>query len=97
MIVDLFPPGPRDPQGIHKAIWDELIDNDFALPQDKPLTVAAYNANPIPECFVEPIAVGDSLPEMPLFVTSDIYMPLLLQCDQGSDGPGWTDTLVAAA
>src|SRR5262245_31131483 len=30
LIVDLFPPGSRDPQGIHKAIWDEFIDNDFA-------------------------------------------------------------------
>ena len=31
VVVDLFPPGPRDPQGIHKAIWDEFIDNDFHL------------------------------------------------------------------
>jgi Protein of unknown function (DUF4058) len=26
LIVDLFPPTPRDPQGIHKAIWDEFGD-----------------------------------------------------------------------
>ncbi len=26
LIVDLFPPGPRDPQGIHKAIWDRIRD-----------------------------------------------------------------------
>ena len=32
LIVDLFPPGPRDPQGIHRAIWDEFIDSDFTLP-----------------------------------------------------------------
>ncbi len=32
VIVDLFPPGPRDPQGIHKAIWDKFTENDFALP-----------------------------------------------------------------
>src|SRR5262245_53309346 len=24
LIVDLFPPGPRDPDGIHKPIWDEF-------------------------------------------------------------------------
>src|SRR5205823_1432932 len=24
LVVDLFPPTPRDPQGIHKAIWDEF-------------------------------------------------------------------------
>src|SRR5271169_5899684 len=38
LIVDLFAPGPRDAQGIHKIIWDEFIDNNFALPADKPLT-----------------------------------------------------------
>ncbi|HET6879539.1 MAG TPA: DUF4058 family protein, partial [Pirellulales bacterium] len=26
LVVDLFPPTPRDPFGIHKAIWDELVD-----------------------------------------------------------------------
>lgn len=25
-IVDLFPPTPRDPQGIHKAIWDQFSE-----------------------------------------------------------------------
>ncbi|MHB1421708.1 MAG: DUF4058 family protein [Gemmataceae bacterium] len=79
LIMDLFPPGPRDPQGIHKAIWDELIDNDFALPEDKPLTVAAYSADKFPESFVEPIAVGDALPDMPLFLTPDTYIPVPLE------------------
>lgn len=35
IVVDLFPPGPRDPQGIHTLIWDEFIDNDFALPSSR--------------------------------------------------------------
>jgi hypothetical protein len=42
LIVDLFPPGPRDPQGIHKAIWDEFTESQFALPADRPLTLASY-------------------------------------------------------
>ena len=29
LVVDLFPPTPRDPQGIHKAIWDEFGDEPF--------------------------------------------------------------------
>src|SRR5216683_1518084 len=41
LIVDLFPPSPRDPQGIHKVIWDRVRDEPFTLPPDKPLTVAA--------------------------------------------------------
>ncbi len=49
LIVDLLPPGPRDPQGIHKPIWDEFIDNDFSLPSDKPLTSPRTWAAPIPK------------------------------------------------
>ena len=29
LVVDLFPPTSRDPQGIHKAIWDEFGDEPF--------------------------------------------------------------------
>ena len=37
LILDLLPPGPRDPQGIHGAIWSEMSDeNDFRLPPDDP-------------------------------------------------------------
>ena len=79
LIVDLFAPGPRDPQGIHKAIWDELIDNDFALPADKPLTLAAYIGGPCPEAFVEPVVVGAALKEMLLFLTPDVYVPVPLE------------------
>src|SRR5262245_16274100 len=38
LIVDLFPPSRRDPQGIHKVIWDRLHDEPFTLPAGKPLT-----------------------------------------------------------
>lgn len=79
LIVDLFPPGPRDPEGIHKAIWDELLDNDFALPHDKRLTLAAYAAGAYPEAFVEPVAVGGVLPDMPLFLTPEVYVPTPLE------------------
>jgi hypothetical protein len=79
LLIELFPPGPRDPQGIHKAIWDELIDNDFRLPSDKPLTLVAYIGGPVPEAFVEPAAVGSSLHDMPLFLTQDVYIPVPLE------------------
>jgi hypothetical protein len=78
MILDLFPPGPRDPQGIHPLIWSELKTTDFQLPSDKPLTLAAYSAGPIKRAFVEPVAVGDSLPNLPLFLTPEIYVPVPL-------------------
>lgn len=74
LIVDLFPPSRRDPQGIHKAIWDRLHDEPFALPPDKRLTVAAYAAGTEMVAYVEPVAVGDPLPEMPIFLTADRYV-----------------------
>lgn len=71
LVVDLFPPSDRDPQGIHKAIWDEIGNSPFALPADKPLTVAAYRATPTKTAYVEPVAVGDDLPDLPIFLTDE--------------------------
>jgi hypothetical protein len=79
LIVDLFPPSPRDPQGIHKAIWDEFMDSEFALPPDRLLTLAGYIGGLIPEAFVEPTAVGLALKEMPLFLTPKVYVPVPLE------------------
>jgi hypothetical protein len=79
LIVDLFPPGPRDPQGLHKAIWDQITDNDFCLPADKPLSLAAYTGGPFPEYFVEPTGVGMVLKEMPLFLTPEHYQLVPLE------------------
>ncbi len=42
LVIDLFPPSKRDPQGIHKLIWDEFQEEDLELPADKRLTLAAY-------------------------------------------------------
>jgi hypothetical protein len=80
LIVDLFPPGPRDPQGIHPAIWEQWMgESDFTLPPDAPLTVAAYVGGDSPEAFVEPAAVGSALPPMPLFLTPEVYVPVPLE------------------
>jgi hypothetical protein len=79
LVVDLFPPSARDPQGIHKAIWDEIAAQPFTLPADKPLTVAAYRAAPTKTAYVEPIAVGDPLPALPIFLTEDEYIPAPLE------------------
>ena len=44
LVIDLFPPTKRDPDGIHKAIWDEFADEDFPRPAGKPLVAASYDA-----------------------------------------------------
>jgi hypothetical protein len=78
LIVDLFPPSVRDPQGIHKAIWDEIEDEPFDLPPDKPLTLAAYVAGPPITAYVEPVGFADRLPDMPAYLDADSYVPVPL-------------------
>lgn len=79
LVVDLFPPSPRDPQGIHKAIWDAIVDEPFELPPDKPLTVAAYFAGELKTAYVEPVAVGDPLPDLPIFLDDWTYVTAPLE------------------
>ena len=79
LVIDLFPPGPRDPQGVHKAIWDEITDQAFELPTGKPLTLAAYQALLAPVAYVEPMAVGQPLPDMPLFLYDDYFITVPLE------------------
>jgi hypothetical protein len=78
LIVDPFPPGPRDPNGVHAAIWEEVEDDPFHLPKDKPLTLVAYECDLTTRAYIEPVAVGDVLPEMPLFLMPDgcVKIPL---------------------
>lgn len=79
LVVDLFPPSVRDPQGIHKAIWDEIEEVPFELPADKKLTVVSYSAGSLKTAYVEPVAVGDMLPEMPLFLDPGSHVPVALE------------------
>jgi hypothetical protein len=79
LIVDLFPPGPRDPQGIHPVLWGEFAEELFELPPGRPLTIASYAAGPVKTAYVEPIAVGDPLPPMPLFLSEHSYVPAPLE------------------
>lgn len=79
MVLDLLPPGTRDPQGIHPLIWSAFRKTSFTLPRDKRLTLASYSAGVVPEAFVEPVGVGDRLANMPLFLTPDEYVNVPLE------------------
>lgn len=79
LIIDLFPPTRRDPHGLHKAIWDEFEDEDFTLPADTPLILASYSAGPVKTAYVEPITVRAALPDMPLFLAPELYVPVPLE------------------
>jgi hypothetical protein len=74
LIVDLFPPSKRDPHGIHRIIWDRIKDDDYLPPTDKSLTAVAYSSGNEYRAYVQPLAIGDVLPDMPIFLTSDRYV-----------------------
>jgi Protein of unknown function (DUF4058) len=78
LLLDLFPPTKRDPHGLHAAIWEEVTDEVFAPPADKPLTLVAYESGLKVRAYVEPVAVGDVLPDMPLFLEPNgcVHVPL---------------------
>ncbi len=79
LILDLHPPGPRDPNGIHGAIWGEIADDSFRLPADKPLTLVAYAAGLTKRAYIEPVAVGDVMPDMPLYLQEGFYVSVPLE------------------
>ncbi|HEX3148068.1 MAG TPA: DUF4058 family protein [Gemmataceae bacterium] len=79
LFVDLFPPTPRDPQGLHNALWAYICDDSPESNPQKPLTVASYLAEDVPTAYVEPVAVGDVLPSLPIFLNEDEYIPAPLE------------------
>lgn len=78
LILDPFPPGPRDPGGVHGLIWDETADAEFRPPAEKPLTFVSYEVELVTRAYVENLAAGDRLPDMPLFLEPDgcVWVPL---------------------
>lgn len=79
LVVDLFPPTLRDPQGLHKAIWDEFEEEDFVFPPGKDRILASYETGRERAAYVEPVAVGDVLPEMPVFLTNSLHVMVPLE------------------
>jgi hypothetical protein len=78
LVLDPFPPGPRDPDGVHAAIWD-VPGDPFKLPADQPLTFASYECNGSTHAYIETLAVGDSLPPMPVFVEPGGHVTIPLE------------------
>jgi hypothetical protein len=80
LVIDPLRPSPRrDPQGIHRAIWDRVTKDGFALPPDQPLTLAAYHAGREVTAYVEPVAVGAALPDMPAYLDDRCWVPVPLE------------------
>jgi hypothetical protein len=79
VLVDLFPPGPYDPLGLHGEFW-QFYDLETVPPAlDHPLCLASYEAADLPDAWIQPLAVGELLSDMPLFFEVGRYVNLPLE------------------
>ena len=76
LVIDLFPPGRHDPQGLHAELWCEP---DPPMTAEEPLIQVAYRATASPVAYLEPTAVGQRLTDMPLFLTEGYYINVPLE------------------
>lgn len=79
LVIDLFPPTPRDPSGIHKVIWDEFHDEEFEFPEGRDRTLVSYEVGGVRVAYIEPIGLAQALPEMPLFLANDFHVMVPLE------------------
>ncbi|MBX9626611.1 MAG: DUF4058 domain-containing protein [Gemmataceae bacterium] len=81
LLIDPLPPTRRDPHGLHATVWKELTGKRSVPPADKPLTLASYAARGGDRfsAFVEPVAVGDPVPDLPLFLRPEFHVTAPLE------------------
>ena len=68
LLIDLLPRTARDPRGIHATIWESVVEARIAVPRKPPLTLVSYETGDVKRGYFEPVAVGQRLPDMPLFL-----------------------------
>lgn len=78
LILDLHRPGNFDPQGIHGAIWEEIAEA-WVAPTDRPLTLVGYESALTVRAFVQPLAIGEALIDMPLYLEPSGYVLVPLE------------------
>jgi hypothetical protein len=79
LLVDVHPPRPRDPNGIHGALLNEIGTENYVLSSERSLTAVAYTGGPRVDAFVDHFAVGEPIPDMPLFLTREHYVSVPLE------------------
>lgn len=78
LVIDIIPTKGHDPLGMHGAIWAHFDADPYDMPAGKPLALAAYCAERLPTGYIEPVAIGDNLTQMPMFLDPDWYVNVQL-------------------
>lgn len=76
--LDLLPPTRFTPAGLGGAIWSAVDGEDYPFTTERPLAADAIQAGRVLELYANPLGVGDEFPEVPLFLTPDLYVDLPL-------------------
>jgi hypothetical protein len=84
LVIDPFPPTPRDPFGIHKAIRDCIEEEEFDLPADQSRILASYEGDRLFTGYIETVGVGETLPDIPLFIAPGAHVKVPLENIYGS-------------
>ena len=75
LIVDILPPNPHAPDGLHAALWSRRYASDPArVDVSKPFCLVSYRmidkrSHFVPEAYFTAAPGGSPLPDMPLFLT----------------------------
>ena len=85
LVIDILPPTRSAPRGMHAAYWERHVSEHVEpVPEESPLCSASYSANTTrfgvePHGYINTAAVGDPLPEMPVFLTPRHYVNVPLE------------------
>lgn len=79
LVIDLIPPAGYDPNGINGLIWEYLNAEMWQVPSGHQLSFASYCAKSPVAAYIEPIAIGMRLTDMPLFLTPEHYVNVPLE------------------
>lgn len=102
LVIDPFPPTRRDPGGVHGAIWAAIGKPrtgrvPYTPPADRPLTAVSYSAGSEVVAAVQTFAVGEPVPDVPLFLEPELYVTVPLEATYAAAWPDvpkvWRDVL----
>ncbi len=101
-VIDLFPPRrPDGPGGLVGACADAAGFDSFDLPDAKPLCIGAFEATEPVQLYADPLAAGDALPDLPVFLRAGWYVNVPLASTYAAAWAGtprrWRDVITGAA
>ena len=79
LIIDPFPGGNRDPHGLQELILREFENDPLQLPLGKSLSLFSFECDDPLRTYLEPISIGDELPDMTIFLYPGIYVQVPLE------------------